>query len=152
MSDYDGADPRWTLYYVWLGMMSRCYRSNHTYFHRYGGRGITVAESWKKYQQFRNDVEQEIGRRPSLKHTLDRLNNDGNYEPRNIRWATQREQRRNTSCNIFVTVNGVRQVLMDWAHQTGIGHGTLLKRHQSGWSDDAVINTPLRVQRRPRRG
>lgn len=76
----------------WSAMWERCANPNYHHFADYGGRGITVCEQWKDFSRFLQDV----GPRPSLKHTLDRYpNNDGNYEPGNVRWALPKEQANN---------------------------------------------------------
>lgn len=73
-------------------MMDRCYRPDHPQFKDYGGRGITVCDAWiQSFEQFVND----IGEPPTPAHSLDRIDNDGNYEPSNVRWATRIEQQRN---------------------------------------------------------
>lgn len=80
-------------YVAWCNMLARCGNPKHRVFHHYGGRGIRVCEAWRaSFEQFLRDV----GLRPSPKHSIDRINNDGHYEPGNIRWATQSEQMRNT--------------------------------------------------------
>jgi len=79
-------------YFIYKNMMNRCFRSEDRRYNYYGGRGITVCEKWRSsYEAFLKDV----GRRPSPKHSIDRIDNDGNYEPGNIRWATKSEQGRN---------------------------------------------------------
>lgn len=78
-----------TEYYSWTGMKARCYSVNNPKYPNYGGRGILVCDRWKNsYLNFLADM----GRKPSIKHSLDRINNDGNYEPSNCRWATNFEQ------------------------------------------------------------
>lgn len=79
-------------YSTWYNMMTRCFNPKSSKFHVYGGAGITVCERWKEFSNFLEDV----GHRPSQKHSLDRYpNKSGNYEPGNVRWATQSEQCRN---------------------------------------------------------
>lgn len=80
-------------YHIWASMNQRCSLVTHKFFHRYGGRGIKVCDQWRlDFAQFYKDV----GPRPSPKHSIDRYpNNDGNYEPGNVRWATPLEQARN---------------------------------------------------------
>lgn len=76
-------------YHAWKGMIKRCTNKKNRGWPNYGGRGITVCERWREsYLTFLADV----GRRPSSKHSLDRIANDGNYEPGNVRWATRKQQ------------------------------------------------------------
>jgi hypothetical protein len=82
-------------YRAWIAMRSRCTHSNRRDFHRYGGRGITVCERWQQYELFIADLLATIGRRPSSKYSIDRIDSNGNYEPGNVRWATASQQRRN---------------------------------------------------------
>ena len=82
-------------YMAWGSMKTRCQNVRHRYYAYYGGRGITVYPAWSEnFEAFLADV----GRRPSPKHSLDRIDNDGNYEPDNVRWTTQSEQQRNKRC------------------------------------------------------
>lgn len=79
-------------YVLWLGMRRRCDNPSHVGYKNYGARGIQVCERWNDFTLFLADV----GRRPTPQHTLDRINNDGNYEPGNVRWATRIEQAANS--------------------------------------------------------
>jgi len=91
-------------YNSWRMMKTRCQNSNFPYYKDYGGRGIKVCERWMNFENFLTDM----GERPE-NTTLDRINNDGNYEPGNCRWATRKEQRRNQrdrkdQC-LFIAIN-----------------------------------------------
>ncbi len=80
-------------YRAWQAMLNRCRRAKNANYRYYGGRGITVADRWQSFEAFLADM----GSRPSPRHSLDRINPDGNYEPGNCRWATASEQQRNKS-------------------------------------------------------
>lgn len=79
------------LYRAWTNMRTRCGNPKSSHYPDYGGRGISVCPQWESFETFASDV----GARPSQKHSLDRINTNGNYEPNNVRWATQKEQCRN---------------------------------------------------------
>jgi hypothetical protein len=89
---FSSSDPRKVtpIYRTWLGMIQRCTNPQATHFHRYGGRGIKVCERWEKFENFLADMSP----RPANK-TLDRINNDGNYEPANCQWVTRKQQAQN---------------------------------------------------------
>lgn len=131
-----------TEYLIWVGMVKRCTNPNTKTYHRYGGRGITVCQRWlDSYEAFLEDV----GRRPSPHHSIERINNCGNYGPTNVRWATTLEQNNNRRSNRFLEFNGKRQTIADWGRETGIAMRTLWRRHAvSGWSIEKTLTTPVR--------
>jgi hypothetical protein len=92
---------QWPEYGVYRAMLTRCYRPSCDHYEYYGGRGITVCERWR--DGFSNFIA-DMGRRPTSQHSIDRIDNDGNYEPGNCRWATGKEQANNTRRSIRVSV------------------------------------------------
>ncbi len=98
------------IYRIWDGMKRRCYQRNSVNFHHYGGRGIIICDRWKEFSNFYKDM----GDPPSLKHTIDRIDNDGNYEPGNCRWATMSEQLRNYGRSRKVEIAGITLNMIDW--------------------------------------
>lgn len=99
-------------YSVWEGMKERCYNPKSTFYHHYGGRGIIICDRWK--DSFKNFFE-DMGERPTLKHSIDRIDNDGIYEPSNCKWATQKEQRRNSRQNVFLSYGSTTMIFEDWS-------------------------------------
>lgn len=86
-------------YSLWHSIKARCHNPNCLQFHNYGGRGISVCKRWlKSFEAFLQDV----GKKPSAKHELDRRDNDGNYEPGNVRWVLRFENCRNTRRSVWV--------------------------------------------------
>ena len=131
---------RTSVYKVWQAMFTRCYKSNCSRFKSYGGRGIRVCSRWLDPEKFSADM----GPRPSPDHSLDRIDNDGDYCPENCRWTTSEEQTRNRRSNRLLTFDGRTQVLIDWAKELGISSMSLRKRLKSGWSLERALTTPGR--------
>ncbi len=115
---------------AWGHMMARCYRPSDTRFHRYGARGIVVCDRWHKFSAFYED----LGARPGPGHSLDRINNDGNYEPGNCRWATDIEQANNTVNVVRISADGVTGSMNEIARRVGIDRRTIAKRLKRGWT------------------
>jgi len=126
-------------YRTWHAMVERCTNPKHASYHRYGGRGITVHAPWLTFENFLR----EVGERPTPKHEIDRENNDGNYEPGNVRWATRAQQARNTSRTRNVTIGGETLCLTDWAHRFGLPPGVVRARVHLGWSVERALKTPV---------
>lgn len=128
-------------YGIWVSMNSRCSNPNHESFVDYGGRGIGVCVRW------RDDFEAffaDMGPRPSPAHTIDRRDNDGGYSIDNCRWATQREQSRNTSRNVWIEYQRERMVATDWAARYGLSAAVLLRRIARGWPIERALKEPAR--------
>ena len=109
------------LYRIWLQMIGRCTRPTHLAFRWYGARGVQVCERWRDFPSFLADV----GERPSRRHSIERIDNNGHYEPGNVRWATRMEQMNNTRAVRWLTANGVRASLTVWALRLQVSRGKL---------------------------
>lgn len=116
-------------YTVWKQMKYRCLNPNATGYSKYGGRGITVCEQWRRsFERFLQD----IGPRPSMKHTLDRIDNDKGYMPGNVRWVEQKIQQRNKSNNRIVEVDGECTTLAEAVEKRGLNYNTVFFRIKRG--------------------
>ena len=126
------------LHRIWRRIRNRCENPRNDSFAEYGGRGIYVCERWKQFVNFAADM----GERPSPRHSVDRIDNDGPYAPENCRWATPHEQMRNTSRNHWIEFGGYRLVQKDWAHRLGISSSTLEKRLRN-WPLERALTEPI---------
>lgn len=122
-------------------MLERCHLETNASYPHYGGRGITVCERWRgSFESFFEDM----GPRPSAKHSLDRIDNNGNYEPDNCRWATATQQAHNQRRTVMLTYNGITRPLVEWADQFGLHSETLRRRVQKyRWSVERALTTPV---------
>lgn len=129
-------------HHAWLGMKQRCYNENNPKYPLYGGRGIRVCDRWlDSFEAFYEDM----GDRPSDSHSLDRIDNDGNYEPDNCRWATPKQQARNRSTNHDITYRGETKTLKEWAKELGMNRITLFTRlERLGWDVEKAFTEPVR--------
>jgi len=128
---------------LWRGMVRRCHDPSATGYQNYGARGVSVCERWcSSYTTFVADLPPRL----SQQHALDRIDNDGDYEPDNVRWSTRAEQARNTRVNRVLVVGGEARTLEDWAARTGIAKSTLFNRIGRGWSDERVVTTPVQAK------
>lgn len=126
-------------YRIWNGIMQRCHNPKRDNYPWYGGRGIRVCERWHDFRKFLED----IGARPSLQHTIDRIDSDGHYEPSNCRWATKDQQSSNTRRNVYVTLDGERMTLMQASDKVRVvSYTTALTRIRSGWDPHEALHTP----------
>ena len=125
------------LYSIWKAMNKRCNNNNTGRWNRYGGRGITVCKEWQDdYIPFR-DWSLQNGYSDNL--SIDRINNDGNYEPSNCRWATTTQQANNTSHNVWIKHDGRIQSMSQWGAELGIPISTLSCRYKKGLRGDELL-------------
>lgn len=124
-------------YKLWAAMRSRCENPNHASYHHYGGRGIKVCERWSIFDHFLADM----GPRPEGM-SLDRINNDGDYEPGNCRWASQKMQASNSRRNHRITVNGEILTVTQAAEKYGVTVSAIQWRIAHGWSEQEAATTP----------
>lgn len=128
---------------AWCGMMDRCYNIHGKYYENYGGRGITVCERWGKFENFFADMGQ-----PPDGLSLDRIDNNLGYEPKNCRWSTAKEQSRNRRYNRVISFNGESGCIGYWSERLGFKRGALLARIRAGWSIENALTKPIRTSRR----
>jgi hypothetical protein len=117
-------------------MKSRCLNPSDKSYNDYGGRGIKICDKWlESFESFYKD----IGPRPSSKYSINRIDNNGNYDPKNCNWALRKEQNRNKRSNINLTYNGKTQCIVDWSRELGIKRTTLSRRIERGWSVERAL-------------
>ena len=130
------------MYIVWASMIARCTNPKDPRYKDYGGRGITVCERWREsFAAFLEDV----GHRPSDKHELDRFpDNNGNYQLDNIRWATRKQQMRNTRANKLITYMGNTLSMAEWCERLGLNYAKVSYRFRRGWTVEAAFQAPTK--------
>lgn len=137
---------RTNLYHQYSGMLSRCLSVTNFRYPLYGARGITVCERWLGPDGFLHFVD-DMGPRPSLKHSIEREDNDGPYSSKNCRWATQKEQMRNRRGNVFVEVRGSRMLLLDYCESMGVPFNRIRARLHAGWNVEHALTAPFYARR-----
>jgi len=130
------------LHEIWTHMRRRCREPNHHAYDQYGARGIKVCEEWNINFQSFYDWAMTNGYSDDL--TLDRKDNDGNYEPGNCRWATMIEQQNNKSTNVALTINGIPKTIAEWSRETGIGYSTIRERRRRGKKSGVDLIKPVK--------
>lgn len=146
------------VYNIWLAMHSRCYGNHPTFRKNYQSRGIKVCQRWREsFDAFIADM----GGRPTDSHSIDRVNNDGNYScgrceecvaagwPANCRWATPTEQSNNKRNSRLLTFRGEVRSITQWARIVGLDQNTIAYRLATGMSEEQALATPRRGGRRP---
>jgi hypothetical protein len=123
-------------YKAWHSMVARCTDPDHHQYRNYGARGIRVCEQWLSDPAA---FVADMGKRPSARHSIDRRNNDGHYEPGNCRWATAKQQGRNTRANTVITWNGKTQCIAEWADELGVPSARISSRFRRGKPLEMVL-------------
>lgn len=127
-------------YRTWSHIIARCEKPSATEYRNYGGRGIRICDRWRKsFPAFLEDM----GQKPSRRHSIDRVDPNGHYEPGNCRWATAKEQQRNRRYNHVLTLGERSQTIAAWAEEIGTGWTTIRARLERGWSVAKALQTPI---------
>lgn len=131
-------------YRIWRAMKQRCYNKNNDFYHCYGGRGIKVCSRWRtSFENFLKDM----GNRPIGK-SLDRFpNKNGNYSPKNCRWADQKQQTNNTRKNIIITHNGITMCQSDWNKKIGMGSSFMSIYRKQGKDMNWMLKRAAKIRR-----
>lgn len=133
-------------YKAWSNAKSRCFNENFPGYYNYGGRGITMCLEWRlSFNTFLGDM----GPRPSNQHSLDRIDNNGNYEPGNCRWVTRDVQSVNRRVNRHITYRDRTLCISEWSVELGVDRKTLEHRINSGWDVMLAFTTPVRSYNPP---
>lgn len=137
-----------SLYSTWLDIKKRCYNPNSHDYHNYGGRGIQMCEEWRNNFDIFEEWCLSHGYAKGL--SIDRINNNGNYEPSNCRWVSNKTQCNNKRTNFIITYNNETHTLMEWSEITGIKWGTIRKRIvEYHWSIEKALTTPVQTIPKP---
>lgn len=125
------------LYVSWIGMRNRCYYKKHNRYKHYGGKGIKVCAEWKDNFQCFYDWSIANGWARGL--SIDRKENDKDYCPENCKFSTVKEQSRNRTSNIIITINGITRIATEWAEITGGNATTIRSRFKKGWTPEESV-------------
>lgn len=123
-------------------MIARCEDPASDRWERYGGRGIKICQEWRNDRSKFFSWAIENGYEPGL--TIDRINNDGDYEPGNCRFVDAFVQQNNTSRNVSITANGKTMTIAQWARHLGVTYSSIQHRYARGWTPEEIIGTPFR--------
>lgn len=130
------------IYNIWSRMKQRCINPKAPNYSNYGGRGIIVCQRWiSSFEMFYEDVS-KLAHFGEKGYSLNRIDNDGNYEPGNVEWSTQTEQANNRRTNHLISYNGETHTIAEWAKVKQIKKNTLLQRIYRGWPIEKALETP----------
>lgn len=128
------------LYLTWCRMRERCTNPKHQAYRHYGGKGVKMCDRWQDFGIF----VQDMGERPTPKHTVDRKDTNGDYCPENCKWSTIVEQNNNRSNSMWLTLGPVTLTARQWEQERGFPNGAIFNRKRAGWSDYDAIMKPIR--------
>ncbi len=131
---------KWPEYDHWCRIINRCESPTNSRFSYYGGRGIKICRRWR--HSFDNFIS-DMGRKPFPRASIDRIDNNGNYEPSNCRWANQTQQNNNKRNSVRLTFNGKTMTVAEWARERGVLQNALYARLRIGWSDEKILTVPI---------
>lgn len=134
------------IYSIWCGIIARCENPKSEYYDKYGGRGIKICEDWRNNPLAFYEWSVANGYSDDL--SIDRKDNDGNYEPSNCRWSNRIEQANNTSRNHYITYGNKTLTISQWAREIGLNSKTIADRLALGWEAELALTTPIKVGNR----
>lgn len=149
---HGGIDDR--LYQVWAGIKARCNNKNHTRYKNYGGRGISMCDEWANSYATFKEWAVENGYDPTAQYgkcTIDRIDNNGNYEPTNCRWTgmdIQNKNKRPRQNITRITYGGLSLSIIEWSKKTGVSSGAIRERLRRGWSASDTLTIPMQQKRK----
>jgi hypothetical protein len=124
-----------SLYGIWIAMKARCYNEKCNNYKNYGFRGIKVCDTWNN--SF-SDFAEDVGARPTKNHSLERILNDGDYEPKNCRWATRKEQCRNTRRNVFINTPWGKITMAEASEKSGLSYDHIRDKKRRNKLDEII--------------
>lgn len=130
------------IYRIWKGMRQRCSNPNMDHAHLYHSKGIFVCKEWDTSFEIFKSWAFSNGYADGL--SIDRIDNNGNYEPSNCRWATPKQQCNNNSRNRLMTYMGKTQTAQQWFDEIGLSRGNITHRIKLGWDTEKILSTPVR--------
>lgn len=129
---------------IFEAMKGRCYNKNNKAYKNYGGRGIKICDRWLEEDGVQNFLK-DMGNKPTKNHSIDRIDNNGDYSPENCRWVERGIQNRNKRSNVFIEYEGKRLCIADWCKETGLDKETIRRRLKSNLPPEEIFRKNVRV-------
>ena len=133
---------------IWHSMYCRCYYKTTNQYKNYGGKGIKVCEEWKHIDGFIKFYNWSMGNGYTDELTLDRIDNNKDYEPSNCRWITNKEQANHRTNNVFYTINGITKTSKQWCEKYGVSQTTFKDRLKRGWTIEEALTISTKGNQR----